>query len=78
MIELRDYQEEIIFHLLKSELPRESIQLATGGGKTVLFSTCMALKARKGESSLLLVNREELMDQAKKTLIKNFNIFPFI
>ena len=76
MIELRDYQEEIIFHLLKSELPRESIQLATGGGKTIVFSTLMALNAKNNKSSLLLVNREELMEQAKTTLIKNFNIFP--
>lgn len=59
MIKLRDYQEEIINMIPESG--RYIISLATGLGKTVVFSQL----PRKGQM-LILSHREELVDQPVK------------
>ena len=58
---LRPYQEETIFHLINSDLERECICLPTGAGKTVIFSTFSGLQAMENKRTLIVVNRQELM-----------------
>jgi ATP-dependent helicase IRC3 len=64
---LRDYQVDIINNVL-SHLHKNDkccVSLATGGGKTVIFSEL--IKNLKG-NILILVHRDELVEQTKKTL----------
>ncbi len=66
----RDYQQEIINkvneHLLEND--RCCVSLATGGGKTVVFSELVNSLSGK---TLILVHREELVYQTSKTLNQN-------
>ena len=66
-MELRNYQKEVIvkvlFHLGTKQ--RCCVSLATGGGKTVVFSELVnRLKGR----ILICVHREELVHQTSETL----------
>lgn len=73
MIVLRDYQQEIIdkvlFHL--SFKNRCCVSLATGGGKTVIFSE---LVRRLNGKTLVCVHREELVHQTSATLSKEHDL----
>ena len=73
MIFLRDYQQEIIdkvlFHL--SFEKRCCVSLATGGGKTVIFSELV--RRLKGKT-LVCVHREELVRQTSATLSKEHDL----
>ena len=73
MIVLRDYQKEIIdkvmFHL--SFKNRCCVSLATGGGKTVIFSE---LVRRLNGKTLVCVHREELVRQTSATLLKEHDL----
>ena len=63
MIQLRDYQQELVDKIEVSTSLRNCVQLSTGGGKTIVFSYL----ANKFEGRvLILVNREELLYQAMK------------
>jgi superfamily II DNA or RNA helicase len=75
---LRDYQEDAIFHLLNSTLDRECVCLPTGAGKTVIFSTFAGLQAADNKRTLIVVNREELLQQTKKSIFKIYGIMPSI
>lgn len=66
-ITLRPYQEQAVAAVdgarakgLKSGL----IVLATGGGKTTIFSHLIGEEARRGGRALILAHRDELLDQA--------------
>ena len=66
---LRDYQVDIINNVL-SHLHKNDkccVSLATGGGKTVIFSEL--IKNLKG-NILILVHRDELVEQTKKNFIR--------
>jgi hypothetical protein len=50
-------------------------QLATGGGKTVVFSAIsQRYKSKSGKAVLILVHRKELLAQTRKTLYEMYNI----
>ena len=71
MISLYDYQErcvEDIRSAYRSGKRAPLLQLATGGGKTIIFSY-IAMGAQKlGKRVLVLVHRQELLDQVCATL----------
>ena len=67
MMQLRDYQKNIITNVL-SHLENNKkccVSLATGGGKTVIFSN---LVPRLEGKTLICVHREELVFQTSRTL----------
>lgn len=62
---LRDYQSKLLEDIEKSTAQRLCVQLATGGGKTIIFSTL----AKKYEGRvLILVDSKELVQQT----VRNF------
>jgi len=67
----RPYQQKLITDIrLQYQLGRRSVLavLPTGGGKTVCFSHIAEAAARKGNRVLILVHRQELLDQASRSL----------
>lgn len=69
--ELREYQQNIIDNILASEHKRNCVSLATGGGKTVVFSE---LVNRMQGRILICVHREELVRQTSATLQKEHEL----
>ena len=68
---LRPYQQKLITDIrLQYQLGRRSVLavLPTGGGKTVCFSHIAEAAARKGNRVLILVHRQELLDQSSRSL----------
>jgi len=68
---LRPYQQQLITDIrLQYQLGRRSVLavLSTGGGKTVCFSHIAQSAARKGNRTCILVHRQELLDQASRSL----------
>ncbi|PGH15390.1 hypothetical protein AJ80_05574 [Polytolypa hystricis UAMH7299] len=71
-IRLRDYQEECIqsvLSYLKKGHKRLGISLATGSGKTVIFTHLIdriPTRGEKGTQSIILVHRKELVEQAAR------------
>jgi superfamily II DNA or RNA helicase len=66
-MELRDYQQDVVSKVL-AHLETEKrccVSLATGGGKTVIFSELVTLLKGK---TLVCVHREELVHQTSATL----------
>ena len=63
----RDYQQKIIDKILESKDKRNFVQLATGGGKTIIFSNLA--NNYKGRV-LILVNRTELVEQTAKNITR--------
>ncbi|MCL1826437.1 MAG: DEAD/DEAH box helicase [Candidatus Cloacimonetes bacterium] len=71
MIELYDYQQESLQDILacyRKGYKSVLFQLATGGGKTVIFSEVCRRAVLKGNSVLILVHRYELIKQIANTL----------
>jgi superfamily II DNA or RNA helicase len=69
--QLRDYQQALVqevFAQWHCGNRRVMLQLATGGGKTVLFSALAREFTTKGEGVLVLAHREELLTQAREKL----------
>lgn len=62
---LRPYQKEIVEKINQSKSRRNCVQLATGAGKTIIFSHLA--KQHKGRV-LILVNRVELLEQTFNTI----------
>jgi len=68
---LRPYQHQLITDIrLQYQLGKRSVLavLPTGGGKTVCFSYIAQAAARKGNRVCILVHRQELLDQASRSL----------
>lgn len=68
-MKLRDYQKECI-NVIRNEDSNHLIVIATGGGKTVIFTHLAVECSRKGERILIVVPQEELLQQTKNTLLK--------
>jgi DNA repair protein RadD len=68
---LRPYQQQLITDIrLQYQLGHKSVLavLPTGGGKTVCFSYIAEQASRKGNRVLVLVHRQELLDQASRAM----------
>lgn len=68
---LRPYQQQLITAIrLQYQLGHRKVLavLPTGGGKTVIFSHIAQSAARKGNRVLIAVHRQELLDQACRSL----------
>lgn len=67
---LRPYQTEAKKRLYEAlrETPRTLLQLPTGAGKTVLFSSVASDAIKRGNRVLVLAHRTELLSQAAKKL----------
>ena len=76
-MELREYQKKVI-NEVKSHLKtndRCCVSLATGGGKTVIFSILVNdLLIDSNVKILICVHREELVHQTSKTLPIEHNL----
>lgn len=73
MIALRDYQEQIISdlrHAFTTGCRAPLLVAPTGSGKTVLFSYIASQAAIKGNGTLILVHRQELLRQTSDTLAR--------
>lgn len=74
----RPYQNKLVDSLAKllSKLKRIVGQLATGGGKTVIFSGIAKryIEKNPGKAVLILVHRDELLKQTRKTAFNSFNL----
>lgn len=77
-MQLRPYQEKGVNELAKKlALGKRKIicQLATGGGKTIMFSAISNRYITKSDKSvLILVHRKELLQQTRRTLYSAFGI----
>jgi superfamily II DNA or RNA helicase len=69
-ITLRDYQEETVTRLLhpRAGITRSLAVVATGGGKTIIFSALADRLLRPGRRALILAHREELLTQAREKI----------
>ena len=69
---LRPYQYDLVSQVRDALQQYRSVllQLETGAGKTIIGATLAVEFAKNGRQSLFLVHREELIDQAVKTLSK--------
>lgn len=70
-MELRDYQvkcKNSILTAIKDGTRRVLIVLATGTGKTVIFSSIVPLVKANSKKTLILAHREELLTQAKEKI----------
>lgn len=64
---LREYQQDCVVAILAdwaSGIQRPAVLLPTGTGKTVAFAALCSLCRRRGDRPLILVNRDELVEQA--------------
>lgn len=71
MINLRDYQEQLARSIRDAYRLGRNRPLAvapTGAGKTVLFSYIAKSAAERGNPVMILVHRQELVDQTSRTL----------
>jgi len=72
-MQLRPYQSDLVDRTraaLRSSR-RVLVQLATGGGKTVIFSDIIRRATARGGRVLVLAHRREFIDQALNTLARN-------
>ncbi|CUM63994.1 uncharacterized protein PRCAT00001582001 [Priceomyces carsonii] len=73
-ISLRDYQQDAItcvHEAISQGVKRPAVVLATGGGKTVVFSHLipqMTSQENQGNKTLVLAHKEELVKQAADTI----------
>lgn len=78
MLELYPYQKEGVDQIAKNYsagIRRQLFQLPTGGGKTICFSGMIHRYMQAfSKNVLVMVHREELLQQTQKTLLKDFNI----
>jgi superfamily II DNA or RNA helicase len=74
-MELRSYQEKIIYEIKKNLLAHKKvcIQSPCGSGKSVVIGKIINDATKKGNRVLFLVHRKELTEQIYNTLL-NFNI----
>jgi len=77
-MQLREYQNSFVNDLAKKLFTgsRKIVgQMATGGGKTIVFAAISNRYIQKSDKNvLILVHRKELLKQTRKTLYNAFNI----
>ena len=75
-MQLRPYQKDLVTDTRKALTQHNRIitTLATGGGKTVVFSHIVNNALKKGSKVLVLTDRIELLKQAKKSLDANCDV----
>lgn len=76
-MELRNYQERFVTGIASKLSRKRKVvgQLATGGGKTVVFSAIsQRYIAKSGKRVLILVHRKELLAQTRRTAYNSFGI----
>lgn len=77
-MQLREYQDKgikAIGQKLARGIRKLVVQLATGGGKTIMFSAISHRYTKRTKKSvLILVHRKELLQQTRRTLFNAFNI----
>lgn len=77
-MQLREYQDSFVNSLAKKIFTgsRKVVgQMATGGGKTIVFAAISHRYTEKSNKNvLILVHRKELLKQTRKTLYNAFNI----
>jgi superfamily II DNA or RNA helicase len=72
-MQLRNYQSEMLVRIKEQFAAgnkRVIMQLATGGGKTAMFSAIAQMAVEKGNSVLVITHRRELLGQSGGTLGK--------
>lgn len=77
IMQLREYQIRFTDNIIRSLVVNKHIiaQLATGGGKTISFSSITQRYISKTDDSvLILVHRVELLKQTRNTLFNHFGI----
>lgn len=70
-VELRPYQQQLITEIAAQfQLGSKSVLavLPTGGGKSLIFSFLAKRVSARGKAVLVLVHRQELLDQASRSL----------
>lgn len=70
-LQLRDYQKECLDAISvasESGISKALVSLPTGTGKTVIFAHMVRQVAQRGGKSLILVHRDELLNQAQDKL----------
>lgn len=81
MLQLRDYQQDIIDKVvqsLKEGYRKIMIVLPTGGGKTAIASELVRRSYSKGKSSIFMCHRQELLKQTYDTYSLNGIVPAFI
>ena len=74
---LEPYQEDFVTNIIKTLGKHQSVcaQLATGGGKTIVFSAiCNRYVKNTPNDVLILVHRQELLRQTRKTIFDWYDI----
>ena len=77
MIELRDYQKDLLERVQKALEPdnaRVMMQLPTGGGKTVIAAHLLSSHLKGGRKAVWLTHRRELAHQTDKRLTETAGI----
>lgn len=76
ILKLRDYQEDAIsavHNAIRRDVRRPSVVLATGGGKTVVFSHLIPqlkpLDPAQGNKTLVLAHKQEIVQQAYEKIL---------
>ena len=81
MFSLRDYQQDLVsktFAAWSGGKRKVLLQLSTGGGKTIIFSTMASEFTCRGEGVLVVAHREELILQAADKLAITTRVQPGI
>ena len=81
MFSLRDYQQNLVsktFAAWSGGMRKVLLQLSTGGGKTIIFSTMASEFTCRGEGVLVVAHREELILQAADKLAITTRVQPGI
>ena len=81
MFSLRDYQQNLVsktFAAWSGGMRKVLLQLSTGGGKTIIFSTMASEFTCRGEGVLVVAHREELILQAADKLAVTTRVQPGI
>jgi superfamily II DNA or RNA helicase len=75
-MQLRDYQFDCLEYLDSFDGDRLCVAAPTGAGKSLIMSYYAANELYKGNKTLLLVHRKELLEQTRKIFVKQFNYHP--
>jgi len=73
-IQIREYQKYAIDEVLSDNKSKDLVQLATGGGKTIIAGFLSETFLTDDKKVLFLAHREELLNQAQDKLFKQFGI----